>query len=215
MKRRFKLWAALMLALAFGITVLAWPDLPARIPTHWNGAGEVDAWGAPATIFTEPVLMLLLAVLWPVLPGISPKRFEVDRFDDTWWFGGMAVLALLAYTQSLLLWAALGNGIDMGRALLAGIGMFVLLVGNVMGKVRRNFWLGVRTPWSLADERVWYATHRLAARTMVGSSLLAIAAAALRLPPLGGFALLLAGMLAPAAYSLVYYKRLQHGGRLG
>lgn len=215
MKKRFLPWAGLLLALTFGATILVLPQLPARIPSHWNAAGQVDAWGPPASLFTEPALMLFLAFLWTVLPGISPKRFEVEGFEDTWWFGGIAVLALLAYVQAMLLWAATGGQVDMGRSLLGGIGALVLLLGNVMGKVRRNFWFGVRTPWSLADERVWYATHRLAAKTMVAGGLLAIGAALAALPPLAGLAVLLAGALAPALYSLVYYRRLQRAGGLG
>lgn len=215
MKTRFTWWAVLMLALTVGATLLIYGTLPARIPAHWNAAGTVDGWGPRAGIFTEPLIMLGLALLWRWLPAVSPKRFGVDGFEDTWWFGGMATLGLLAFIQAMLLWAASGAAVDMGRALAGGLGAFMLLLGNVMGKVRRNFWLGVRTPWTLTDERVWYATHRLAGRTMVLGGLLAIAAALAGLPGWSGTALVLAGALVPAAYSLVYYKRLERAGRLG
>jgi len=214
MKTRFKLWAALVLLATVGATLWLYGALPERIPSHWNAAGQVDAWGPRGSIFTEPAIMLGLALLWLVLPGISPKRFEVEGFEDTWWFGGMALLALLAFIQAMLLGAALGAGIDIGRALGGGLGAFILLLGNVMGKVRRNFWLGIRTPWTLANERVWYATHRLAGKTMVGAGLLTIGVALAGWPAWIGTALLLAGVLVPAGYSLLYYKRLQREGRL-
>jgi uncharacterized membrane protein len=97
---------------------------------------------------------------------------------------------------------------DSTRVLAGGISLAVILLGNVFGKLRRNFWFGVRTPWTLADERVWYATHRLAGKTMVAGGLLALVAV------LGGLAVgvamsfLLLGALVPMGYSLVYARRL-------
>jgi uncharacterized membrane protein len=97
---------------------------------------------------------------------------------------------------------------------LGGIALLFVLLGNVMGKLRRNFWLGVRTPWTLANERVWYATHRLAARTMVAGGLPALVAALGALPHLVAVAALLGAALVPVVFSLVYYKRLERAGTL-
>ena len=82
----------------------------------------------------------------------------------------------------------------------------------MLGKVKRNFWLGVRTPWTLASDRVWYSTHRLAGKTMVTGGLVVLAAALAGLPPYVSTAALLAGALVPVVYSLVYYKRLERTG---
>jgi uncharacterized membrane protein len=89
------------------------------------------------------------------------------------------------------------------------VAVFIGLLGNVMGKVRRNFWIGIRTPWTLASDRVWYATHRFAARTMVGSAALALAALLLGLPVWLCIGLPIAGTLLPAAYSLLLYRRIE------
>jgi uncharacterized membrane protein len=147
-----------------------------------------------------------------VLPGVSPDKFRVGGFSETWWYCGMVVAALLAYIQAVLLWGAWTGSMPMARALLGGIGIGIVLLGNVLGKVRRNFWLGVRTPWTLASDRVWYATHRLAAKTMVAGGLAALGAAVLGLPFYVGTAAILMGALVPAGYSLVYYKRLEGAG---
>jgi uncharacterized membrane protein len=219
MKMRFLWWTMLVLAASLAATFLVWQQLPERIPAHWNLAGAIDRYGPRAWLFAQPAVMLCVAGLWIVLPGVSPERFRVDSFGDTWWFSGMALVALLAYSHGVLLWDAWHGTLAMAPShplrLVGGIGIFLLLVGNVLGKVRRNFWLGVRTPWTLADERVWYATHRLAAKTMVASGLLMVAVAAAGLPAWLGIALLLAGTLVPAAWSLLYYKRLQRSGGLG
>lgn len=103
---------------------------------------------------------------------------------------------------------------DVGRAIVGGICLIFALLGNVMGKVRRNFYIGIRTPWALANERVWNATHRFAVKTFV-----AIGAIGLFMTLLGFwgwpvFILLMIGGVAPVAYSLVFYKQLEHRKQL-
>ena len=102
-----------------------------------------------------------------------------------------------------------------GRAILGAVSIFMLAMGNVMGKVRRNFFIGIRTPWTLASERVWYATHRLAAKAFVVAGLagLVIAFAGLSVWLWG--AVIVASAAIPLVYSLLLYKRLERDGQLG
>jgi uncharacterized membrane protein len=208
-KKRF-LWCAMpVLALTLLATLLVWRHLPASIPAHWNAMGEIDRYGPRGWVFTQPLILAAVTLLWTVLPRVSPERFRVASFSATWWYCGIVMVALLAYIQAVLLWGASAGTIPMSRALLGGIGACIVLLGNVIGKVKRNFWLGVRTPWTLASDRVWYATHRLAGKTMVAGGLVALAAAILGLPFHLGIGAIVIGALVPAAYSLVYYKRLE------
>jgi uncharacterized membrane protein len=210
--QRFLGWSIPVLVLIAAATALVYPELPATIPIHWNAAGQADGHGPRATIFLQPAIAALLALLWPMLPRVSPDKFRVEGFADTWWFSGMVVVGLLAYIQGVLLMVLTQGALDIGRALFAGIGIAFVLLGNVLGKVKRNFWLGVRTPWTLASDRVWYATHRLAGKTMVAGGLAVLAATLAGLPAYVATAALLAGALAPVAFSLVYYKRLERAG---
>lgn len=214
MKKRFVLVCVAALVPVLGMLALVYPELPARVPVHWNAAGEIDGWGERHGLLVHSAFMLGFAALWLVLPKVSPRRFAVDGFEATWWFSGMVMVGLFAYLQCVHLWAAWKPGFPMDRAVVGGLGLLFVLLGNVMGKVRRNFWLGVRTPWTLANERVWYATHRLAARTMVAGGLLALASALAALPGLIAVAALAGSALAPVVFSLVYYKRLERAGTL-
>lgn len=211
-KKRFLWWSIPVFVLVLAATALVYRDLPDTIPVHWNAAGEVDGYGSRGTLFLQPLIMGLMVLLWPALPAVSPDRFRVEGFSDTWWFSGMVVVALFAYIQGVLLTVLAHGALDIGRALFGGIGIAFVLLGNVLGKVKRNFWLGVRTPWTLASDRVWYATHRLAGKTAVAGGLVVLAAALIGLPPYVSVAALLAGALAPVAYSLIYYKRLERAG---
>jgi uncharacterized membrane protein len=211
-KQRFLWMAVPVFLLVLAATVFVYRDLPATIPTHWDAAGQVNGYGPRATVFLQPLIMGLMILLWPGLPRVSPDKFRVEGFSGTWWFSGLVTVGLLAYIQCILL-AVLGHGsLDIGRALFGGIGIAIVLLGNVLGKVKRNFWLGVRTPWTLASDRVWYATHRLAGKSMVVGGLVVVAAALLGLPGYVATAALLAGALVPVVFSLVYYKRLERTG---
>jgi uncharacterized membrane protein len=147
------------------------------------------------------------------LPWLSPKHFEVDSFRSTYLQVMLMLVAMLAYINTLILWAGVGHSMNVGRAIVGGVCLILALLGNVMGKIRRNFYIGIRTPWALANERVWNATHRFAAKTMVAGGVvgLALTAAGLDGWPL---AAIMAGALVPAVYSLVFYKQLEHRGEL-
>jgi uncharacterized membrane protein len=110
--------------------------------------------------------------------------------------------------------AALGRAASADRAILGGVCLLFALLGNVMGKVRRNFFIGVRTPWALANERVWNATHRFAAKTFVLGGVIGFALTAVGVKGWLPFAVLMAGALIPVGYSLLVYKQLERRGEL-
>jgi len=204
----FILCACIVLAMA-ALTAFLYASVPPTIAVHWDIHGNVNGYGARGFLFGEVLMMAAVLLLWIVLPRVSPQRFTVDTFTDTYWRIGLIVTGLLAFIQCMLLWAALSPAAPMERWLAGGIAVFIGLLGNVMGKVRRNFWIGIRTPWTLASDRVWYATHRMAAYTMVGSAVLALAALLLGLPVWLCIVLPVGGTLLPAAYSLLLYRRIE------
>jgi len=213
---------------AIALTVLAWavsawfyPSLPQRIPTHWNIHGEVDGYGDKRwAVFMMPVVTVGMLALFAFLPALSPKQFEVDSFRSTYLFILVVVVALFAYIQAVILlatWQEVGGGakwIDIGRALMGGIFVFFALMGNVMGKVRKNFYIGIRVPWTLASDRVWNDTHRLAAWMMVGGGVVGLIIVLTGLPLALAFGALMVSVFVPIAYSFIHYKALERRGAL-
>ena len=126
----------------------------------------------------------------------------------------LIVVAALGYVFASALWLALHPATARLPMLLGGIAVMCVLVGNLMGKVRRNFFIGIRTPWTLASERVWYATHRFAGKSIVTAGAAALVLAIAEAPVIAFTLVLLAGFLAPVAYSLAHYKRLERRGEL-
>jgi uncharacterized membrane protein len=214
MTRKVFVFEILLIAAALAATVVVYPHLPARIPVHWNIHSQPDGYGPRWTLFLfGPGFMAAVMGLTWVLPWLSPKRFEIDSFWRTYHLVMLLVFCMMAYVFAALLWAGCGRPIDMGRAISCGVCLLFILLGNVMGKLRRNFYVGVRTPWTLADERVWNVTHRFAAKTFVAGGLIGLV---LSIAGLFLWAILVsvAGALAPVVYSLVYYKRLERRGEL-
>ena len=206
--------AVVILATAAGI-VVAYPRLPQTVPIHWDIHGQVNGWGSKSSLFLYgPGLMVLIVGLFAALPWLSPKKFEVDSFRTTYLYIMIVSVGLMAYIQILILVSALGAPLDISRAIEGCVCLMTVLVGNVFGKVRRNFFVGIRTPWTIASERVWNRTHRLAAKTSFVAGLLGLVEVLLRAPFWLPIATILSGPFIPAIYSLVYYKQLEHRGEL-
>jgi uncharacterized membrane protein len=233
-------WLAAMLVLTvvtFGVT--AWleyvrPDLLLDpLPTHWNAEGKVDAEvplkDATFYLMLTPSLLVLVMLLTLVLPWLSPKKFDIYRFLPTFHYVMFLVAALFAYLNAAILVNCLKEPpfrLDIGTLIMGGMFLFFALMGNVMGKVKPNFFMGVRTPWTIASETVWVRTHRMAAwlwtvGAVVGLVLVVIAAVLQTIlniampwffiPLFVGFMLL---VLFPVPYSLYIYKRLEKEGKL-
>ena len=126
----------------------------------------------------------------------------------------MLMLVTMVAYFAVILWAGVGHPLNVGRAIVGGVCLLFALLGNLMGKLRRNFYIGVRTPWALANERVWDATHRFAAKTFVAGGLVGLVLTAAGLNGRPVIVVLLTGGLVPVVYSLVFYKQLERRGEL-
>jgi uncharacterized membrane protein len=213
---------ALVLAMFAGSLVaqVGFDDrLPDKVPIHWNIRGEADGWVDKDQTFVvyylSPTIMAgLIGLCLVVLPWASPRNFAVEAFRRTYDYVIFLVAGLFAFVHAAILTGEFGGDLFAEGWLTAGFFLFFALLGNVMGKVKKNFWMGVRTPWTLADTAVWDRTHRVAAWTYTGVGVVGAVAALAGLHPAACFALLIAGALWPVPYSLLLYKRLEREGRL-
>lgn len=180
---------------AFALAVYA--RLPQRVPSHWNLQGELDGWMEKpwGAVLLPLIATCVLSMLW-VLPRLDPRREHIVRFQDDWRMLLNLLIVFLAVIELATLGFALGWPIDISRVMLATVGLMLVAVGNYLPRIRSNWFMGIRTPWTLDSERVWRATHRVAGRTFVAGGL-AMALAVL-LPRDAR-----AWLLAPAAVAMV------------
>lgn len=191
-------------------TAAVYSTLPERIPTHWNFSGEVDGWSSRLVgSLLAPGIALALWILLPVLRTVDPRRRNYDRFDPTFWLLVNVIIVFMGAMHVLTLGAALEWPIDMSRAILVVIGLMFAVLGNYLPRLRSNWWMGIRTPWTLESDTVWRATHRLAGYTFVIGGLLAAGAALLPVRAAFGLAMacMMIGAFIPVVYSFIAYRR--------
>jgi uncharacterized membrane protein len=169
--------ALIALTFAGSLTVLF--ELPAgtRIPVHFGVNGQADGW-APAAfgLFIIPAVMAATWMLVLILPQIDPRGKNLIRSSGAYGTMWVALTLMLCVSQALIIATALGARVDVTRIIIGALGVMFIAIGNVLGKLRWNYTVGIRTPWTLADQRVWDKTHRFGGWLFVIGGLVVVAA---------------------------------------
>jgi uncharacterized membrane protein len=213
MSSRIRWYPIAITACATALSIAAYGYLPSRMPTHWNLRGAVDAYGSPlAGAALMPVVMLVLTIIAPLLPRLDPRRANYDKFLPTYHFAVNAVLTMIFATHCALLAAALGYSVPVDRVVPVGATMLFIALGNILPRVRSNFWFGIRTPWTLSSDRVWERVHRVGGRLVTGAGVLMLATLFLPPTPMTTAlipALALLALVACIIYSYVVWRQEQ------
>lgn len=199
-----------LIVAAFGLAVALYARLPETIPTHWNLHGQADGFSRkPWAPFELPLVMTGLYLLFLVLPRISPRGYRFESFRGVWEIFRSAILALVLLVHVLVLLAASGARIDIERSIEVGVGLLLALLGNYMGKLTKNFFVGIRTPWTLASDEVWLRTHRLGGKLFGLAGIVFFLSGLLGFGAIPPFAATAAAALVSVAYSCVIYRRIE------
>ena len=149
-----------------------------------------------------------LLLLAEVPPRLRRSGAALAPFLPTFRYLLLVCAGLMGFLHGMSLTAALHPEGDFARPLTSGLLLAMALIGNVLGKVRRNPYMGVRTPWTLADDAVWVATHRLAAHLIFAVGLAGAVGVWVGVPPASCWGALIVAALIPAVYSWVLYERI-------
>ncbi len=172
----------LLVIIAVVATLAVYPRLPELVPTHWNVNGEVDDWSSRLWgAWTIPLVMAAMLLAFRAFPLIDPRRENYPKFAGA--YEGILIIVLLfmlALHVSLLA-TMLGRPVAVMRLLPVGIGLLLIGIGALLPKARSNWFLGIRTPWTLSNDRVWERTHKFGGAVMMATGVL-IAASALLVP---------------------------------
>jgi len=177
----------LILAAPFCVAALLWNKLPDRMPNHWGLSGQVDGYASkPVATLLLPCINLATAVLFLILPRFDPKFARYDeetRASLLRTFGTLRLASTLFLSLVALAVMAtpLYPVIQVLKVITPGVGLVLMVFGNLMTKLRPNWFFGIRTRWTLESREVWTKTHRLGGRLMMG----------------GGACILIFGLLLP------------------
>jgi uncharacterized membrane protein len=175
---RFELFQLLILAAAFVWAGFAWDRIPDVIPVHWDLQGEVDGNGGKfSALLLTPIVAVGAYLLMLGLPFIDPGRANYEQFAVPYTVARITLLGFLAVYHVAMQFIAFGYQFNMNVVLFVGAGVVMVILGNMMGKIRPNWFVGVKTPWTLSSKESWTKTHRLAGRLLVIVGLLSIVTA--------------------------------------
>lgn len=202
----------IILLIPMTAAVIVYPQMPDQVPIHWNVNGQVDDYGSRAFgTFSLPILNIIMYVLFYILPKFDPKRANYSKFMSSYLIIRYAFHLFFALLFALTVCASLGYAVDIGKWVAAGVSLLFIVMGNTMGRVRHNYFVGFRLPWTLANEEVWRKTHQVGAKAMVIGGLGALVGVVFTTGTIS-FVILMIGILLPmflvSIYSYVLYKKV-------
>ena len=150
-----------IIILSFAVGIYLYPQMPERMASHWNAQDQVDGymsrfWG----LFLMPIMSVGLWALFVLIPKIDPLKENIERFRK--YFDGFMVLMIAFLFYIYLLTASWNVGIrfNMGRLIMPALGILFYYIGILLEHTKRNWFIGIRTPWTLSSEVVWDKTHK-------------------------------------------------------
>lgn len=197
--------ALVILAAMFAAAAWSWSRVPDRIPVHWNAAGEVDGYGGKfAGLLLTPLIAVGVYSLFFIMPKLDPGNRNYESFGKAYWALRMALMAYFAVLYGAMLASIFGSPLNMTTVVLLAVGVLFVTIGNVMSKIRPNFFVGIRTPWTLSSRESWDKTHRLGGWLFIAEGVLFMALAfahpALVVPGIIGSVVAMFCILLPYSY---------------
>lgn len=180
MKTRNPLIASTVLIVAMiAASVWAWsaiaPD--AQLPIHWDVQGHANGFAPkPVALGFAPAFALVLTALFALWPRVEPRRINLAASRYPYAAGWIGAVGILAAIHVIVVMEALGKVLNVGSATLAAVSVLLIVLGNFLGKSRANFFVGVRTPWSLSSDLSWEKSNRICGWLMVLTGLAVLTA---------------------------------------
>jgi len=199
--------------LSFIIGAFAYQYLPDIMPTHWNAQGEIDGymdkfWG----VFLLPTISFGLFVLFTFIPKYDPRGKNIEDFDNYYRGIILVTIGFLFYLFILSLLAGLGYKFNMVQVICPAFAVLFFYMGVALEKTKSNFFIGIRTPWTISDDRVWEKTHKLGSTLFKASGIIAFFGVFFKDI---AFLLVIGPILVVSAYLVVYsyveYRKLHKG----
>jgi len=204
--------------LCFAIAIAAviasfsiYPTLPAAVPVHWNALGEIDGYGPSwAMAFLFPGIIAGMLLMFIIIPKIDIFKKNFEKFDREYWLTALLLEAFFLAFFAITLLPNYGFKSNLSPFFTSAFAVMFICLGLLMPRFKRNFFVGIRTPWTLANDTVWEKTHRFGGRAFVVAGLLSLLG--LLFP--GAAILLAVGLVVLAAIVSVVYSYIvfrKHG----
>lgn len=188
--------------LSFAASAYFYNQLPNTIASHWNAQGEVNGymgkfWG----LFLMPFILLAMLAFYIIVPLIDPLKRNIEGFKKHY---DLFFIVLFLFMFFIHIWTILWNlGIKIGAniAFPAAMGIFFIFIGYLTGKMKRNWFIGIRTPWTMSSDAVWDKTHKLGSKLFIAAGVISIFGS---FTPKYSFIIMITSIIASAIISVIY-----------
>lgn len=173
-----EIFSLVILAISLVASFYFYAHFPDRVITHWDFAGRPNGWSGRAfAAFFFPALLAAIYVLFLVIPYLDPKKERYAEFAKVYSIFRNFIVFFLAIIYFIASLANIGLSIDIGVWVSAAVGLLFIIIGNYLGKIKSNWFVGIRTPWTLSSETVWNKTHRFGGKVfMIGGLIMIVTA---------------------------------------
>jgi uncharacterized membrane protein len=203
MNKRTNYWFSALIAVAsVGVATWAYPRLPQHVVSHWGLNGMPNGYMSAAwAAFLFPVIIAVLAIILSVLPLIDPKGHNIKKFEQTFHLFVTGILVFLLYVQVLVMYWNIVDTFDMVRFITPGVALLFIGVSYLIRDSEPNWFIGIRTPWTMESPEVWRRTSEVGANLFVGAGIISLFGVIF---PAAALWLILAPVLVAALGSVVY-----------
>ncbi|HEX2140446.1 MAG TPA: SdpI family protein [Woeseiaceae bacterium] len=212
--RRANVLSLVFIGIVVAMAAFLYAGLPDPMPSHWNTQGQVDGylprfWG----VSLLPLIAIGVMLVMRIIPLISPKGFRSGPFAGVLNIFQVMMVGFTSAVGVLVLLEAKGLGVPLNEVIFIALGLLFIATGRFFGKLRKNLYLGIRTPWTLASDEVWNRTHRLGGRLFVLMGVVMMLGA--WFPGLAGWTVGFVVVIAvvPVVYSYFIFRRIRAFGQ--
>ena len=203
------LWA--LSAIPLVVTLVFYNILPENVPMHWNINGQIDSYSPkfPGAFFI-PLMELFMTALFIFLPKLDPKKENYSKFKKTYTIFMFVMVVFFTSLQLVILGVSMGaDFIKVDTMVKLFVGLMILIIGNLMPKLKPNYFVGIKTPWTLSNESIWVKVHRHGGIVwfVTGILLILLAFVPGELSARVYFALIMIAAFEPVIYSYLCYRK--------
>ena len=165
----------LLIILSFAVSIYFYNSLPAQISIHWNAAGDADGYGSKFIgLFLVPLISIGILLLYLAIPLIDPLRKNIQKFRRYYDLIFILLLFFILYIHALTIVFNLGYVFNFSLMIIPAMAVLFFFMGGIMINSKRNWFVGIRTPWTLSSDVVWDKTHKLGGRLFQISGIIAL-----------------------------------------